>query len=335
MSNHPPLIPSPAPSPVDIVVVGGGPVGLYAAFYAGLRRLSVKVIDAHDEVGGQLSAFYGQDPIYDIPGRTTVNASELVADLAHQAYQARPQMCLSQLVQAINRTEHGLEVVTDTEVHPAKTVVLAIGIGAIQAKPATQVSQRMYYRLAVIESIKPGHVCILGTDQRTQATVAKLTSTGWNVSVVSPHHLSDKFPHGVSLYDRHDVLSVVDDPLGAVVRVKGWQGAETCLTADCILVQAGLETSLRPLLTWDLKLEGNGIQVDSTMQTSRLGVYAVGDIAAYAGKVKLIAVGFGEAAVAINHIAHRLNPAEKVFPGYSTSVAPRRLPLFGQLSKGV
>ncbi len=215
-------------------------------------------------------------------------------------------------------------------------MIVAVGIGAIQPKclrpPNSTV--RLSYRLADISGSDPGHLCILGADQRTPQTVAALLSLGWKVSIISSHHLADQFPHNVTVYNCHDLVSVIDQESRSVVTMRSQQGVESRLPVDRILIQAGLETSLRALLAWNLNLEGNGILVDSTMSTNRPGVYAIGDIATYPGKVKLIAVGFGEAATAINHITHRLNPSQKVFPGYSTSIAPRTLPKFGQLPRG-
>lgn len=335
MSDHPPLVPTTNRPAVDLVVVGGGPVGLFAAFYAGLRKLTVSVLDSHDVLGGQLAGFYPDDPIYDVPGHPAITASSLVDLLSAQADQAAPRLWLSELVHRLDTHPVGHAVVTDQAIHPARAVILAIGVGAIQTKQSTvaalcETKTNISCHLSAVLTQPVGRVCILGTDQRTRRTTLDLLSAGWQVSVCSPHELSaSDYGSSVRLCPHYEPIVLLGSSRVESVRLRHVrQGTELDVPTDFVLVQVGLEMSLRPLLAWGLELHGNAIRVDSTMSTNRSGIYAAGDIASYPGKVKLIAVGFSEAATAVNHIAHLLDSTQKVFPGYSTSIASKRLPRF-------
>lgn len=329
---------------VDLAIVGAGPVGLFAAFYAGMRQMSVKVIDSHYTVGGQLTGYYPTDSIYDIPGYPAIQAERLVQTLRDQAEQAAPQWCLSEEVEQLHRlpdadgsNRNHWGIVTNRTTHRARSVVLALGKGALRARlvpasPFDTNSTELYTDPSALGPVGAKRVVVLLADNQSVTALLSILAEAQHVTLLDTRHRPDirasvSLRSNVTYCPSCQTTAVQQHPDGLAVTVQTQNGQQV-IQADAVLCLSGLETSLAPALTWGLTYDSAGIRVDETMQTSQTGIYAVGDIVSRPGKVKLIAVGFAEAATAINHIKSRLDPSQKLFPGYSTSVAAKRLPRF-------
>jgi thioredoxin reductase len=342
----PPTLTSPQPIPrsdapvSDVAIIGAGPVGLFATFYAGMRELSVKLIDSLPHLGGQVASFYPEQELYDVPGFPKASGRLLTDRLVEQAMQAEPTVCLGTQLQAIRHDDHQFHLDTERGTHVSRSVVVAAGIGALTPRRLPMADADKYigrglgYELSDSQTLVGRHVVIVGTSD---------IAVRWAMAL---SHVA----RTVTLICRRDTLTAPADVVrqlalkGTVLRwnelaaVHGSHHVEsvtlrdtrddrlTEVRADHVLVNAGFDSSLAFLNQCDLDLSGNGVGVDGTMRTSRAGVYAIGDVCTYPGKLKLIATGFGEAAIAINHVKTWLDPRARLFPGHSTKVAVRRLP---------
>jgi ferredoxin/flavodoxin---NADP+ reductase len=341
--NPPQLIPTPLATPADVAIIGGGPVGLFATFYAGMRQMSVILIDSLQQLGGQLATLYPEKPIYDVAGFPTVLAKDLSANLVKQAMLASPLLALGEQVLTLAWDEHlqSFTITTDKTAHQARTVIIAAGIGAMAPKrlPLPHASQfegrGLYYAVENPQSFRGRRVLIVGGGDSAVDWANALSPIARQVVLV---HRRDVFrAHEVSVSQMrssstdirtfHELRALVGEStvLQAVIEDTRTRRTES-LDVDAVLVNIGFDTSLGKIKHWGLALQGNGIRVEPTMQTSRPGVFAVGDVCAYPAKLKLLATGFGEAATAVNFAKKFIDPSANLFPGHSTSVAEQRMP---------
>jgi ferredoxin/flavodoxin---NADP+ reductase len=324
----------------DLAIIGAGPTGLFAAFYAGLRRMRTKVIDSLEILGGQLTTLYPEKLIYDVPGFPAVLAKDLAKGLIEQGLRYRPTVCLGERVRELvtDDPSDALRLVTDKAVHRARAIVIAAGVGAFQPKtlplPNTKEyeGRGLYYFVKDVSAFAGQRVLIVGGGDSAVDWANILVGSAARVTVI---HRRDQFrahedsvrrmkQSAAQVRTYHELRSIGGE--GHVRRATIYDnrsGAEETLDVDAVLVNIGFVNSLGPIRHWGLDLEGNAIKVDSMMQTSRPGVFAAGDICTYPGKLKLIATGFGEAAIAVNYAKHYLDPSANIFPGHSTSLAPR------------
>jgi len=321
------------PIETDIAIIGAGPIGLFMVFEAGMLKMRSAVIDALDAVGGQCIALYPEKPIFDIPGHPSVLAHELVDRLAEQAAPFHPHYLLGQQVQALAREPDGrfrLGTSAGRQVL-AHAVVIAAGAGAFgpNRPPLPGLShyenRSVFYLVKRREEFRGKRVVIAGGGDSAVDWALSLREVAARVHVV---HRRPKFRAAPESADRLEKLAAAGeiemvvpyqlhglegDPesgrLSAVV-VATLKGETRHIEADALLAFFGLATSLGPIAEWGLALERNHVAIDpATCQTSLPGVFAVGDIAHYPGKLKLILQGFSEAAMA----AHAIRPL--VFPG--------------------
>jgi thioredoxin reductase (NADPH) len=320
-------------APVDMLIIGAGPAGLYAAYYAGFRGFSVAVMDSLPELGGQVSALYPEKLIFDVAGFPAIKGQDLVDGLAEQAQTARPKYLLGQRAEDLKVTDEHVEVTTDSgAVVTAKTVLITGGIGTFSPKTLPDSDGwegrgLMYFvpRLGDLagrdvlivgggdsafdwaQSLEPIAKSVTLIHRRTafrahQGTVDKVVSS--SVRVLTPYEVSairgDGWIESVEVYDNR-----TDD-----IRVT--------LHVQAVVAALGFLADLGPFTRWGLEQRKRHILVDPAMRTNLPGVFAAGDIVDYDGKVKLISVGFGEAATAVNNAAVVINPTLHVFPGHST-----------------
>ncbi|SDH85484.1 thioredoxin reductase (NADPH) [Alteribacillus persepolensis] len=322
---------------VDTIIVGGGPTGLFAAFYGGMRQMSVKLIDSLPQVGGQLAALYPEKYIYDVAGFPKVLAKDLVDNLEEQAKQFDPEICLEENVQYVEKLEEQLFKVTTTKaVHYAKTILITGGAGAFQPRRLKdETAQRfegnnLFYSITDLQSFKGQRVCVSGGGDSAVDWALMLEGIADEVTLV---HRRDKFrahEHSVNQLKDSTVNVktpvVIDELVGendfiqSIVLKENKGEASENLEVDSLIVNHGFLSSLGAIKEWGLELEKNSILVNQKMETSIPGIYAAGDIATYEGKVKLIATGFGEAPTAISQAKHYIDPNTKVQPPHSTSV---------------
>ena len=331
----------------DITIIGAGPAGLFALFYAGMRGVSAQVVDALPEAGGQLAALYPEKFIFDVAGFPKVPAKELVRSLVEQAGQFGAPIHLGQRVVGLEQDGAGFVLVTDHDRFPTRAIVVAAGIGAFSPRRLPQACAEPWYGRGVYDVVtdpdayRGQRVVIIGGGDSAFDWGTQLLGRAAMVTIV---HRSDRFrAHDATvaqfraavdsgkaaLYTFHELNDILcrdgaERFTHLVLRdIKAKSTRE--VEADVVLPMLGFVSDMGTLAEWGLKLEKDEIQVTSTMETGRAGIYAAGDITTYPGKLKLIATGFGEAATAVNQAVHWLYPEKKVAPGHSSNMA-----LFGQ-----
>lgn len=334
----------------DITVIGGGPTGLFAVFYAGMRGATAQLVDALPELGGQLTALYPEKYIFDVAGFPKILAKDLVKSLAEQAAQFHPDTGLpahlAQKVIGLEEVDGHFVLVTETDRFPTRSVLLAAGIGAFRPRRLPQLFAEPWYGRGVYDMVtnpehfRDQHVVIVGGGDSAFDWCAQLRTRAKSVTLV---HRSDRYrAHDATVAEVHAAAAVGDGrvavhpfhELDAIygedritgVRLKDVKAKTTReIAADVVLPMLGYQSDLGALLEWGLDIVKDEVQVNSQMETGRPGIYAAGDITNYPGKLKLIATGFGEAAVAVNQAVHWVYPEKKVNPGHSSNLA-----VFGQ-----
>lgn len=322
---------------VDLAIVGAGPTGLFASFYAGLRQMSVKLIDSLEILGGQLTTLYPEKYIYDVAGFPRVLAKDLSNSLVEQGLQYRPAVCLGEQVQTLTREAPSApwSLTTNKTTHKARSIVIAAGVGAFQAKTLPQGNAKQYegkglhYFVNNLGGFKGQRVLIVGGGDSAVDWANMLAPVAREVTLI---HRRDQFrAHedsvekmkrtSVQIKTFYELKSIGGDGrLQSATIYDNRSNAEETLDLDAVLVNIGFVNSLGPIKDWGLEIEGGSIKVDSMMQTNRPGIFAAGDICTYPGKLKLIATGFGEAAIAVNYAKHFIDPAAHIFPGHSSAM---------------
>lgn len=319
----------------DLTIIGAGPTGLYAAYYAGFRGLKVKLIDSLEELGGQVTTLYPQKFIFDVAGFPKILGRELVSNLVEQAMQYHPTVCLGEKSQQMRRVDGGYELTTSKNAHRTRAVLITMGIGSFKPKripvpdPGKFEGRGLAYFISEIDRYKGKRVIVVGGGDSAVDWSLNLLRVAASITLV---HRRDGFraheesvrqlkssPVTLKLFYEIKELRG-QDHLEQVVIFQNKTKAEEILPADEVLACLGFEASAGPLAAWGLKLEGNDIPVTTRMETNLPGVYAAGDISHYAGKLKLIATGFGEAATAVNNAVAYLKPGTSVFPGHSSNL---------------
>lgn len=319
----------------DITIVGGGPAGLFAAYYAGMRGLSVTIVDSLPLLGGQTAALYPEKYVYDVAGLPAVKGRDLVDGLVEQALSAKPRILLNEECLTLDERPDGrLLLVTSAATQIlTRGLVVTAGIGRFTPRAHPVIDQFPGRGVDVIvgppESYAGRHVVVVGGGDSAIDWAAALAGFARTVTVV--HRRARFAAHESSVEgarrlgarlvtDAEVVLLHGTDAVTAVSLRDARSGAETTLEADTVIPALGHIASLGALADWGLELDGKHIVVGTDMSTSRAGVYAAGDITAYPGKVRLMVVGFGEAATAVNNLAVRIHPEQELFPGHSSEV---------------
>jgi thioredoxin reductase (NADPH) len=325
----------------DVVVIGAGPSGLFSIFECGMQKLSCHVIDALDHVGGQCRALYPEKPIYDIPAYPSILAGELVDKLTEQAAPFNPVYHLGQNVTHIHQDELNNWIVQTSKGTQlqAKCIIIAAGAGAFgpNRPPLDGIQsyegQSVFYFVKSREAFRDKAIVIAGGGDSAVDWALSLSELAKSVSVV---HRRPKFKAAPESLDKLTNLSnegkinlVVpyqlsglkgDNGLLSHVIVEKLDGSKLELEADVLLPFFGLSMDLGPIQEWGLGLERNHISVDPlTAATNKKGIYAIGDVASYPHKQKLILTGFSEAAQAAQSIRSYIYPDDLLHFEYSTS----------------
>lgn len=330
---------------VDITIIGGGPTGLFARFYAGMRGASAQLIDALPQLGGQLTALYPEKYIFDVAGYPKILAKELVGALVQQSRQFGGREHLNQEVTGLEERDGHFVLRTSAGDYPTRSIVIAAGIGAFSPRRLPQPVAAPWYGRGVHdvvldpEEFRGKRVIIIGGGDSAFDWAHQLTGRATHVTLA---HRSDRFrAHHATVaevrrleaegkvdiftfHELHDVLSTGERLRGVVLRETKTKATRE-VTVDVVLPMLGYVSDLGELTNWGLTLEKDEIVVNSMMETGRPGIYAAGDVTTYPGKLKLIATGFGEAATAVNQAVHWVYPEKKVAPGHSSNMA-----IFGQ-----
>ena len=322
----------------DITIIGGGPTGLFGAFYAGLRGLKVKVIDVLPELGGQLTALYPEKYVYDVAGHPKILAKDLAKNLATQAGLFKPTITLGEKVTNLTRQEDGhWQITTDqSDNHHTKSVLLALGAGAcvpkkldIEYDKALE-NESIFYAVKNKERFRGKNVLIVGGGDSAVDWANEFSDKASKVTLI---HRRDQFRavqtsveemkrNKVDIktfYELKEIKSEGNQVKQAII-FDNRTGKEETIDCDAILMNICFVINLDFLKSWGLKMEVNAISVNEKMETSLPGVYAAGDICAHAAKLKLIATGAAEAATAVNFAVTFINPSAKAFPGHSSNL---------------
>lgn len=324
----------------DVVIIGAGPVGLFAIFECGMMGLSVHVIEALEATGGQCRALYPEKPIYDIPGHPEILAGALIDNLEKQAAPFNPTYHLNQQVTKITNLNDKWQVETSTGTQfEATCVIVAAGVGAFgpNRPPLENLEayegKSVFYMVKKREDFRGKKIVVAGGGDSALDWAISLYDLAEKIYVI---HRRDKFraaPDSVAKLQelaKTDKLELVipyqlDSLRGAngtldSIGVKTLDGQEKILDADTLLAFFGLSMNLGPILEWGLNLDNDRITINpTTAETSLKGIYAIGDIATYPHKNKLILTGFSEAAFAAHQARTRCKPNEVFHFEYSTT----------------
>lgn len=316
---------------VDVVIVGAGPTGLFAAYYAGFRGLSTAVIDALPEPGGQVTAMYPEKMIFDVAGFPAIRGRDLVANLVEQAAAFNPQYFLGVRAELLSYVEDRPVLrLSDGVDLLCGAILITGGLGSFTARPlpaaASFRGRGVVYFVPHIDALAGHDVVIVGGGDSAFDWALSLAPVARSVTLV---HRRDKFRAHAGTVARVQALPIEIIVNAEVTRIIGdgaVTGAEVIargalareLPADTVVAALGFTADLGPLANWGLALDKRHILVDTTMTTNLPRIFAAGDICEYPGKVRLIAVGFGEAATAVNNAAIVIDPSAHLFPGHSS-----------------
>ncbi|WP_218004535.1 NAD(P)/FAD-dependent oxidoreductase [Microtetraspora niveoalba] len=327
-----------APGPVhevDLVIVGAGPSGLYGAYYAGFRGMSVAVIDSLPEPGGQVAALYPEKDIFDIAGYPAVKGQTLVDALVAQASQADPLYLLGESAVELRHDPESVEVVTDAgTLVRAKALLLTGGIGTFTPRElpvgGEYLGRGLRYFVRRLDELAGQDVVVVGGGDSALDWALALEPIARSLTLV---HRRDAFraheqsvarlrSSSVRVLTPYEVAGVAGDGRIAEVTVERVRGGDMItLPAQTVVAALGFIADLGPMQKWGLDLRRRHVLVDRSMRTNLDRVFAAGDISDYDGKVRLISVGFGEAAAAVNNLAPLVNPAFGTVPGHSSDAA--------------
>jgi thioredoxin reductase len=320
----------------DITILGGGPTGLFAAFYAGLRNASCKIIDSMPMLGGRLTSVYPEKYIYDVAGFPKIKAQDLVANLEEQIQPYSTSICLNETAQSLEQQEDGIwKITTNKQEHFTKTLLICAGVGSYTPKKHTGLNASQFegkgieYAVLNKNAYAGKHVIVAGGGDSALDWANEFTSIAKSVTLI---HRSQSFrahDHSVQKLQNSsakilldtEILEFIGDEHLQEIRVKNNEsGEESVLPANAAFVMFGYHSALGKLGEWGIALQGNGILVNDRMETNFPGVFAAGDIAKHNAKLDLIATGFSEAAIAVAFAKVYLNPKEKAQPLHSTTI---------------
>lgn len=328
-----------------MIIVGAGPSGLFGVFYAGMRGMKTKVIEALPEVGGQLAALYPEKEIFDVAGFPRIGAKRLVENCKAQADHANPgaTYVFNQRVESLTRLEDGtFELKTHVgETHYSKCVLITAGIGAFEPNRIPNETARAYEQKGVVYSITDlsayagKNVLVIGggdsavdfalmTEPVAESVTLIHRREGFRAHEESLNKLAASRVHVKTFYELRRIEGNGDWVTKAVIYDNRTQ-EETVLDVDYVVVGTGFKASLGHMLEWGLEVENKKqFVVNSKGETNIPGVYAAGDVSWYPGKIRLIATGFGEAATAINNAKAYVDPASAAFPGHSSEASHKK-----------
>jgi ferredoxin/flavodoxin---NADP+ reductase len=332
----------------DISIVGGGPTGLFAAFYAGMRGASARIIDALPALGGQLMALYPEKYIFDVAGFPKVLAKDLVRDMATQGLQFGASTHLGEVVTGLRQEEEGdtgyFVLETSDGDYPSRTIIIAAGIGAFEARKLgiegedRYEEKGLFFKVLDPKQFQGQRVLLVGGGDSAFDWAVNLQGIAKSIMLI---HRRDGFrAHQATIdqvleYQRRGACELRtfwevkalhgNGKVEGVTLVNSKTKEEVTLEMDAVIPLLGFHSDLGAIKEWGLDTEKADIKVDQVMTTNVPGIYAAGDISSYPGKLKLIATGAAEACIAVNNAVHRINPKAKVMPGHSSNMA-----IFGQ-----
>lgn len=324
----------------DILIIGAGPVGLFTVFEAGLLKLRCHLVDALPQAGGQLTEIYPKKPIYDIPGFPEVLAGELIDNLMQQAAPFKPGFTLGERAESIEKTDDGKFILTTSRgtQHKAPVIAIAGGLGCFEprkppiANLADFEDKGIEYIVRDPNFYKGKKVIVSGGgDSALDWSIFLANNVAESVTLIhrsksfrghpdSVQKVLDMSASGkISLFTEAEVVGVSGNGVLNSVKVQGLDGSEQELHTDHWLPLFGLSPKLGPLSEWGLNIDKNSIEVNTLDYSTNVpGVYAIGDINTYPGKLKLILCGFHEATLMVQSAFKRIYPDKNYVLKYTT-----------------
>lgn len=315
----------------DLLVIGAGPTGLYSTYYAGFRGLDVTVVDSLPELGGQITAMYPEKAILDVAGFPSVKGRDLVEGLVEQASSADPRYLLDRTASTLEHRDDDVVVTLDDGTRiTAGAVLITSGIGKFSPRPLPAgdgwVGRGMEFFVPSFAPYAGKDVVVVGGGDSAFDWAQHLEPIAASVTLV---HRRDAFrahertvaavqASSVEIVTNAQVTALRGDPLLEEVEVTVDGEEPRALKAQALVAALGFIADLGAIQQWGLETSKRHVVVDSAMRTNLPRVFAAGDITDYPGKVRLIAVGFGEAATAVNNAAVAIDPTAHVFPGHSS-----------------
>ena len=322
----------------DIIIIGAGPTGLFASFYAGMRGMRTLIVDALPEAGGQVAVLYPEKFIYDVPGFAKILGRDLVKHLVEQAMTFHPEINLEEQVQHLKVLgERDIELTTSKQVYRTRSVLISAGVGAFSPNkiPIPGVERfegsGIYYFVKEKAAFRGKRLLIVGGGDSAVDWALNLKDYARSITLI---HRRDQFrahehtvaelrasPVDIKLfYELKEING--NGKIEAVTIFNNQTKEEQELTVDAVLAFLGFKADAGPIKNWGLEMEGRGraIKVGPNYETNLPGVFAAGDIAGAPVKLDLIAVCFGQAAVAVNSAKAFVDPKAKVFPGHSSEM---------------
>ncbi len=329
----------------DITIIGAGPAGLFALFYAGMRGASAQIVDALPQPGGQLAALYPEKYIFDVAGFPKILAKDLVSQLMEQAGQFKQPIHCGQNVVGLEEEDGHFVLVTESDRFPTRSVIVAAGIGAFSPRRLPQACAEPWYGKGIFDTVlEPAKfagqkVVIIGGGDSAFDWAHQLEGVAASITLV---HRSDRFRAHQATVDAvmasaaagktavHTFSELAEvhgegDRIRAIDLKQIKSKEITRIECDVVLPMLGYVSDMGALTSWGMTVEKDEIVVNQLMETGRTGLWACGDVNTYPGKLKLIAAGFAEATIAVNQAVHWVYPDKKVNPGHSSNLA-----VFGQ-----
>ena len=313
----------------DVTIIGGGPTGMFSAFYAGMRELKTKIIETLPVLGGQVKIMYPEKNIFDIGAFPYIKGTDLIDQLEKQLEPFQPTICLEESVLGIQKNEdHIFEIKTAEGTHYSKAILITTGQGAFEPRkltfdyPIQYEESNLHYYVKDLETYRDKVVAITGGGDSAVDWALTLEPIAKKVYII---HRRDKFrAHEASVsYLKKSSVEILtpylpvelmgdEDKIHEVRLQKRRKDDYMTLPVDYFIVNFGFISENEQLKKWDLNTVHNSVIVNQKMESNVPGIFAAGDVTTFDGKVKLIATGFGEAPTAINSIIQYLNPDQLI-----------------------
>lgn len=321
----------------DVTIIGGGPVGLFTAFYCGMREMETKIIEFLPYLGGKVSYFYPEKMIRDIGGIPAITGEDLIRQLEEQARTFQPAIVLNQQVVGLERLADGTFLLTshNGDKHHTRSIILATGFGTLKSARLELEDAEKYegrnlrYTVESLKDFRGKHVLISGGGNSAVDWANELLPIAKKVTIVHRRNEFSGLERNISNLRNSSAAIMTpyvieelhgDGDLLTSVSVKNLETGEMqVIGVDEVLVNHGFSIDLGPIKDWGLEFENGSIKVDSYMQTNIPGIFAAGDIASYQNKLHLIAGGFSEGPTAVNSAKTYIQPDKELKPIFSTN----------------